>query len=564
MDALGFAGADGSVRDEGLDPADARTLEASPVPDGPAPAAPLLRFPWNGYTTGSPHVPLRVMVDHPLQPQFRWEPLADAEFELQLTQNCGTDFRACDFDEVVYSTRTTNTAHRVERPLPVSRSTPVGSRYYWRLRACRGANCSPWSEVRYVDVGRSMNDYNGDGIADLAVGAPGAYDGRGAVVVYRGGGHLAPRPQVTVRGPSEGLLRFGTHLAALGDVDGDGFSDLLVVPSWTQGSVYLVYGSADIRGLQAEALEAPPSVSSLPAGTACAALGDVNGDGFADFAVGMRDGSGGDSSAHVYFGGAALGAPMRLPVPEGIGADGDALFGAALAGLGDLNGDGYADFAVAAPFQNSATENTGSTHVFFGGASRSYGSVFSFPNPLPFVGSFGAELGGTGDLDGDGFADLVVGAPSQPIVHRGSGATYILFGSRVLASSSTADLESPDPRPSGSFGRLGAMPDINGDGLTELVVGEQGSVFIYNGGGTYESADDQRVAPATQIFGIRLTALDQNGDGFDDVVVAASERSGDSSERLMLFQGAADGLSETPIVLESPFSGEVTRFGSLP
>jgi hypothetical protein len=134
-----------------------------------------------------------------------------------------------------------------------------------------------------------------------------------------------------------------------------------------------------------------PSGSFFGFAVACA--GDVNGDGFADLVIGTDDGS----TAYVYLG-AATGlnpSPTTLAAPSG-----SSFFGQAVAGAGDVNGDGYADFVVGA-------DPSGTAYVYLGGASGLGASPLTLTGPTG--ANFGVAVGSSGDVDGDGYADVIVG-----------------------------------------------------------------------------------------------------------------------------------------------------------
>ena len=214
--------------------------------------APVLRAPPQGASTGSIHGSVSV-ADPALAPTFVWDPTARAErYELQVSDECTTPgFSTCAFESPTFEMSSTETT--VTSPvLAVSTTAPVGRRYYWRVRACAGSECSAYSPVRYLDVGRQPNDFNGDGYADILAGAN-ADDGlrvnQGRAFVWEGSAtgpgavfHLAP-PDM------QGDGRFGIACAALGDIDADGYADAVIaayrldVNATEDGAVYIYRGS---------------------------------------------------------------------------------------------------------------------------------------------------------------------------------------------------------------------------------------------------------------------------------------------------------------------------------
>jgi hypothetical protein len=235
-------------------------VDAAPdIDDASAPPAVVAaRYPPNGHTTGSIHVPASaVVVDHPLRPKLMWNAAAGAsEYQVQLTSECTlSSFRSCPFSSPVVDTRVTATIFRPQTPLAVSTTVPVGRRYYWRVRACNAGGCSAYSTVRYLDVGRHRKDVNGDGYADLIVGAPSQDNPEtreGQAYVYFGSATgPSVTPDVTLDNPlDQASGSFGRSVASAGDVNGDGYADLIVGayqqdnPEANEGQAYVYFGSA--------------------------------------------------------------------------------------------------------------------------------------------------------------------------------------------------------------------------------------------------------------------------------------------------------------------------------
>lgn len=219
-------------------------------------------------------------------------------------------------------------------------------------------------------------------------------------------------------------------------------------------------------------------------GTSVASAGDINGDGYADVVVGAPA-SYYAGRAYVYLGGSD-----GLATSPAATLEGNGYFGMSVASAGDVNGDGYADVVVGAPFANLSE---GRTFIYFGGAEGlRTGSVSVLENPVPFgphdvMGTvfvwnenFGRSVASAGDVNGDGYADIVVGSSEM------SRRAYVFLGAPGgVAPHPTTSLA--DPLDEDPFGRsVAGAGDVNGDGYADIIVGSPGlrgtaHAFVYLG-----------------------------------------------------------------------------------
>jgi hypothetical protein len=320
-------------------------------------------------------------------------------------------------------------------------------------------------------------DVDGDGFDDIAIGAPFADSERGMVAIVSGGqvspgtliggrqvvnlGAALPGEVFTFAGEQAGS-RTGWSVASAGDVNGDGVGDLIVGAPWwadaavKDGRAYVIFGSAgglpaiDLASLtpqQGFVIDAP--AGDVRTGTSVAAAGDVNGDGFDDLIVGSPfDDSGGfaTGAAHVIFGRAGdfgvLSGGRRVvdlsAQPSGafvtlFGEATEDLAGYAVAGLGDIDGDGYADFGVGAFGAAPAGVETGKAHVLYGREADGPVDITGAAGNQTMRGSaFGDILRGMGGNDllfGKGGADELHGGEGNDRIDGGGGSDHMLGGS---------------------------------------------------------------------------------------------------------------------------------------
>jgi hypothetical protein len=442
-------------------------------------------------------------------------------------------------------------------------------------------------------------DVNGDGYADVIVGAPGFDAGlgspspEGAAFVFEGSatgvhdsGPLGASAVLRSNDPGAGM---GYAVGGAGDINGDGFSDVIVGASLTGandvGTAYIFNGSAvgvSDGGPSAAATKITGDDPDGYVGSSVAPAGDVNGDGLADVIVGARfyqsgGGAGtGAGAAFVFFGrtdGIPNGGPDSADVvlsPMDLGTAPN--YGFAVAGVGDVNEDGYADVAVGAPTATVAALNDGIVELFYGSAEAIRSGLLvdaaTRTESDQANAALGTSVASAGDVNGDGFDDVIVGAPRYDRGSNDEGAAFILMGS--AEGIATGDAEAADTILESN--RIGALlgssvasaGDVNGDGYADVIVGapyyeagqgREGAVFIFHGGaqgianGTPATAatrleSNQIMEPA---FGGSVAgAGDVNGDGYADVIVGARfyDAGQDDEGAAFVFLGGAMGITD--------------------
>jgi Ca2+-binding RTX toxin-like protein len=319
-----------------------------------------------------------------------------------------------------------------------------------------GGSASERSGYAVADAG----DVNGDGFDDVLVGAYGANSGAGVAYVVFGKGEAVPSAVTLggfdgstgfqLSGPA-GFALAGKALAGGADVNGDRIADIVIGAPSEQGRAYVVFGhtgaftgSQDLAALDGHnGFRLDGVVLNEKLGTSVGIAGDINGDGIADLIVGA-DSADLEVTSYVVFGHRGdFNASLSVDALDGrngfrieAGAAND-FSGRAVRGAGDVNGDGYDDLIIGAVSADTNGNNSGASYVVFG-----HGGSFAANLALAdidgnnglridgaqFGDGSGSAVAGAGDIDGDGYADLLIGASSRSAPQTYSGASYVLYG----------------------------------------------------------------------------------------------------------------------------------------
>lgn len=383
----------------------------------------------------------------------------------------------------------------------------------------------------------TAGDVNGDGYLDVIIGAPGYVSNTGRAYVYLGSAEgLNVTPVLTLTGEMTGS-QLGVSVGTAGDVNGDGYADIVAgADGYSRAYVYL--GSAS--GLNTTPAftvtgEAPGTLFGYSVGT----VGDVNGDGYADVIVGTPGyinlpGQAFTGRVYVYLG-SAIGLNNTPAVTLTGETTGD-YFGVAVGTAGDVNGDGYTDVVIGA----SGNSNfRGRVYVYLGSANG-LNATPSFTATGQFGSdNFGGWVSTAGDVNGDRYDDIIVGAIGYASVYLG------------LASgmSTTPSFTASSPGFGGFFGSIvGTAGDMNSDGYADILFGgsgynnNTGQVLVFIGTASGMSTAPAFIATgegANDYFGVSVgTAGDVNGDGYSDIIVGAPYYS-NSTGRAYIYRGAA-------------------------
>ena len=416
-------------------------------------------------------------------------------------------------------------------------------------------------------------DVNGDGKADLVVTAPYAASYAGAAHVYLGTANGFQRIDLAGR---PGITEFGYSTSSAGDVNGDGYADFL---TGSVGAAHLYFGGPNPSAASWNDTTSPDGAELAAIeqqfGFAVASAGDVNADGYVDFLVGTSPPDDDPGHAYLYLGGPTPNTFRRLDIT---GPDGDAAhFGSVVANAGDVNGDGFGDFIVAAWGANA---NAGTTHLYLGEATPNETDWngaqapkrIDLVNPDTLITHFGAATAYAGDINGDGYSDFVVGAWTGS--GSGAGSAHLYLGSaepdaatwNAATSLQRFDLSDPDGGAVSNFGRaVAAAGDVNGDGYGDFIVGAggegpaqslPGTVHLFLGQATSAATSWNGVMNAKRIdiagpdgananFGNSVSSAgDINSDGFGDFIVGAYNTSSTSGAANLFFGEASPTASD--------------------
>lgn len=382
----------------------------------------------------------------------------------------------------------------------------------------------------------SAGDVNDDGTPDIIIGAHSNNAGgpaAGRVYVFSG---LNGDTLHIFTGDSA-FVQFGISVAGIGDINGDEFDDVLIGASAAgphsagAGRVFAYSGqTGDLLYI------VTGEASGDRFGQSLAALGDLDGDSINDFITGafFNDATG-DNAGRAYVYSGANGAPLDTVSGE---AAGD-WFGAAVGNAGDVNNDGTPDIIVGAPLSDSGGFGAGRAYVFSG---ADWSRLYTWSGTGTFD-QLGYAVSGVGDVNNDGFDDLIVGAP---IDQDGSfrGKAFVFSGADGLTLHFLIGEDIND-----EFGEsVAGIPDANGDGLPDFLIGtryggpaQAGRAYAYAGTdgsliGFYEGID------GSDFFGHSFAPYaDLDGDGWPEIIVGSSGKDANGENA-----GAAFVLTMSP------------------
>lgn len=486
--------------------------------------------------TGVPRLvaPLSTSTAPTLRPSFRWQlPVGVEGVRLEI---CRT--RACDAVDRVGQFDLAGETGTVDADLPAGvvffrafsrngsrvATTPSAT---WELIVRQGPGGSTFG---------SLPDFDGDGIAELAVGAP----AENRVYVYKWAGGNAAAGKM-IAGPQGGS--FGGVVQSAGDVNGDGYADMMVGAFFagTGGRVYIYHGGPNGISDSPDQTLAPPEADTRVFATGTYA-GDVDGDGYGDIVVGAneRSSAGVDSNTgrvYVFRGGPSGIDPA--PATTIVGPSQDARIGFSVAS-GDFNGDGLSDIAY-------GTYASSIVYVHLG-SPTGIAVAPTLERAGPDGGQFGFAISNAGDMNGDGLSDLLIAA----VTANSTGRVYVYAGSATGDALSGGPIASRNGPNAGSiFGRgmVGGC-DINGDSIDDAMMGTHVRDLLWSVHGS--AMLPQALPIVTNLNGVSGTDFafsvaclgDVNRDGFSEVCVGAPGAGGNGA--VYCYTSSAAGVGGTP------------------
>ncbi len=389
----------------------------------------------------------------------------------------------------------------------------------------------------------SAGDVNGDGFNDLIIGAKNESNGHtneGAVYIYHGNGFGVDPTYAAKLEVNQMSATLGSAVTTAGDLNGDGYDDIAVAameynnPTVDEGAVFIHYGSpTGINPIIGVLLES--NQGSAKFGNSVGGGGDFNSDGYDDLVIGAFEYDNGQTNeGRVYI---YMGSSTGLITTPALTLENDqanSKFGYAVDVAGDINGDGYEDIIIGAQLFDNGQTNEGRAYIYYGSASGITTVDAATIERNQANADFGQSVSGAGDVNSDGFDDVIIGAPYFNNGDGAEGIVSVYYGSATGIDLLT-DIILEANQANAAFGwAVSECGDFDNDGYDDFLVGantfdhgesNEGMAFLFRGSA---SGIDGSISmtfetnQATSNFANALSgASDLNNDGYDDLMIGA-------------------------------------------
>jgi hypothetical protein len=407
---------------------------------------------------------------------------------------------------------------------------------------------------RFGNSVSAAGDVDNDGYDDVIVGAYNSEVSTGKSYLYKGGATPDDSEDITYKGEGSGNF-YGREMSVIGDINSDGYDDFIVGATGYDGSSGAAYVYLGSDSPDKDFMVTGEIYHYL--GYGVSGLGDINGDGYDDFVVGTNK-----NKAYIYLGGAT---PDNIVDLELVGQSDSEYFGKRCSGIGDINSDGFDDFIIGAENfsgNNSDKAYCGKVYIYFGGTDIN-SMVFEIIQGESFKEYFGNVVTGVGDMNGDGYDDFAIGAFG---FNSNKGKVYVYYGGATFDEES--DIIYTGEVSNKGFGMgISTAGDVNGDGYDDIIIGSHrdnsntGKVSVYYGGLTHDNIADVNIygESSGDYAGNSMVGIgDLNRDGFDDIAIGVFGKNTRTGE-VKIYFGATNMDTNPDIVIEG--SEQELRFG---